>query len=108
MSDVDPEYIEVALEVINDPYVVIDVEGGVPGPQGPPGPTGPIGPAGPMGPPGPPGTDIGGVFMHSQGTPSTVWTVVHNLGFHPNVTVQDSSSSTIEGEIQYDSVNQLT
>lgn len=42
-----------------------------PGPQGPPGPTG------------------GGSFyyLHTQGTPSTSWTVNHNLGAVPNVSV---------------------
>lgn len=34
-------------------------------------------------------------------TPSAVWTLVHGLGFWPNVTVVDSAGSSVEGEITY-------
>ena len=44
------------------------------GPQGPPGPEGPQGPLGPMPSPG---------FKFTQGEVSTVWDIVHDLGFDP-------------------------
>ena len=59
------------------------------------------------GPPGPPGPGSGG-YVHVQGTPATVWTVTHDLGFHPNVTVVDSADSVVEGEVTYTGDNSLT
>ena len=47
-------------------------------------------------------------YTHTQGTSSAVWVVAHNLGWHPNVTVQDSGGSIVEGEIAYTNNNSLT
>jgi hypothetical protein len=47
-------------------------------------------------------------YTHAQGSPATVWVIPHNLGFRPNVTVEDSAGTTIEGEIVHDSADQLT
>ena len=47
-------------------------------------------------------------YHHVQGTSSAVWTINHYLGWQPNVTVQDSGGSVVEGEISYTSVNTLT
>lgn len=47
------------------------------GPQGPPGPQGPAGPQGPVGPMPTPG------FKFTQPELSTVWDIVHDLGFDP-------------------------
>ena len=47
-------------------------------------------------------------YHHVQGTSSAVWTINHYLGWQPNVTVQDSGGSVVEGEISYTSVNALT
>jgi hypothetical protein len=46
-------------------------------------------------------------YHHTQGTSSATWTINHNLGWYPNVTVQDSGGSIVEGEITYTSVNSL-
>jgi hypothetical protein len=40
-------------------------------------------------------------YEHIQGTAASVWTIPHNLGFNPNVTVIDSSGTIYEGEIAY-------
>lgn len=40
-------------------------------------------------------------YRHSQGASSTTWEIVHNLNFYPNVTVEDSAGTIIEGEIEY-------
>ena len=47
-------------------------------------------------------------YQHTQGTTSSSWVIQHNLGFYPNIVVQDSANSIVEGEIVYDSVNQVT
>lgn len=47
-------------------------------------------------------------YTHTQGTSLAVWVVTHNLGWHPNVTVQDSGGSIVEGEIAYTNTNSLT
>lgn len=47
-------------------------------------------------------------YHHVQGTPSASWVINHNLGWKPNVTVQDSGGSVVVGEISYTSTNSLT
>jgi len=47
-------------------------------------------------------------FEHSQGSASNSWTITHNLGFKPNVTVIDSAGNIVEGEIAYTNSNSLT
>ena len=39
---------------------------------------------------------IGGRYVHSQGSPSSTWTINHNLGVqHPNVTVYNSDNEMV-------------
>ena len=57
-----------------------------------------------MGPPGPPGTE----FIYSQGLPQTVWTINHNMGFFPSVTIVSSAGGMVEGDITYIDSNNLT
>jgi hypothetical protein len=47
-------------------------------------------------------------FVHIQSTPNASWVIVHNMDCHPGVTVIDSASSQVEGDVVYDSFNQLT
>lgn len=47
-------------------------------------------------------------YQHTQGSASASWVITHNLGFMPNVTVQDSAGNIVEGEIAYTSSNSLT
>lgn len=58
----------------------------------------------------PEGGGAGGVpfYEHNQSVLSAIWVIIHGLGFHPNVTVEDSGGNVVEGAITYDSVNQLT
>lgn len=67
-----------------------------------------VGTSGPQGPPGPPVTPENLAYVHIQSTPADVWVIVHNLGFQPNVTVLDSAGTQVEGDIEYNSTNQLT
>lgn len=72
---------------------------GCEGPQGIPGPAGPTGPAGPAGPAGPPGAAGAApqAYVHVQDVPAATWVIVHNLGYYPNVRVEDSAGADIEG-----------
>lgn len=83
---------------------------GIQGAQGAPGPGG--GAQGTQGIQGPAGTvgDITALIAleHTQGSASSSWTINHNLGFYPNVTVVDSGGSIVEGEISYTNSNSLT
>jgi hypothetical protein len=47
-------------------------------------------------------------YEHTQGVSSNSWTILHNLGFYPNVTVVDSAGTIYEGEITYTNTNSLT
>lgn len=83
---------------------------GVQGTQGAVGPGG--GAQGTQGIQGPAGSigDITALIAleHTQGSASSSWTINHNLGFYPNVTVVDSGGSIVEGEISYTNSNSLT
>lgn len=107
---VTPDTTEVVAEtsetqVLVSPASTAVVAVGEQGPQGPPGPqgvTGPTGPAGPIGPAGPPG---GSYYVFTQNTPTTVWTIVHNMGIILPVTVIDSSGQEVEGDVDYPDLN---
>lgn len=47
-------------------------------------------------------------YEHTQGIDATVWTVDHNLGFYPSVTVFDSALSEVEGAIEHQDQYTLT
>ena len=47
-------------------------------------------------------------YVHTQSVAASTWTVVHNLGFYPNVTVRDSGGTIYEGEISYTTLDSLT
>ncbi len=40
-------------------------------------------------------------YIHKQTSPSNTWTVNHDLGKKPSVTVYDSSNKVIMAEIEY-------
>jgi hypothetical protein len=78
------------------------------GQQGPAGPPGPQGPQGPQGPPGS-GSGSGDLnYTHNQLVSSNVWTITHNLGKNPSVTVIDSGGTNVIGEVDYTSLNVVT
>lgn len=45
-------------------------------------------------------------YVFTQASPSTVWTVNHNLGKFPAVSVVDSTGTRVHGDEQHVSVNQ--
>ncbi len=52
-----------------------------------------------QGPPGPPGVDL--TYEHSQLVASDTWTINHQLGKHPAITVVDSGGNVVVGDITY-------
>ena len=47
-------------------------------------------------------------YVHDQGTASNVWTINHNLGKYPSITVFDSAGTQVEGEVVFTDLNNLT
>ncbi|NWJ94582.1 MAG: hypothetical protein HXX20_02270 [Chloroflexi bacterium] len=47
-------------------------------------------------------------FIYTQNTPSTLWTITHNLGKYPSISAIDSAGTQVFGEVKYLSLNQLT
>lgn len=47
-------------------------------------------------------------YVHEQVTASAQWSVVHNLGKHPAVTVIDSGETAVIGDIEYISLDEIT
>jgi len=85
---------------------------GVQGPKGETGQTGQVGPqgaTGPEGPQGPPGQGATTLsYSFEQQSDSASWSIIHNLGYRPAVTVQDYGKITIEGEINHIDASNLT
>ena len=46
-------------------------------------------------------------FVHNQISAQATWSVTHNLGKHPSVTVVDSAGTQVYGEVEYPSLNQV-
>lgn len=96
-----------ATSVVAAPVQSVEVEVETPGVAAAiPGLRGEPGEPGQAGPPGPPGVDSGDVatvsYRHYQTTAAAVWTVIHPLGFQPNVTVVDSSGREVwAGTVEY-------
>jgi hypothetical protein len=47
-------------------------------------------------------------YRHIQAIPSSNWVINHNLSKYPSVTIQDSANDSVEGDLVYNTVNQLT
>lgn len=39
----------------------------------------------------------GAFYEHLQGVPSTTWTITHNLGFKPNISVFENTGDIVDG-----------
>jgi len=51
---------------------------------------------------------IAGSYTHNQGTSSSIWTITHNLGYYPSITVVDNGDNVVIGDVSYISVNQVS
>lgn len=47
-------------------------------------------------------------YIHHQTTPSSIWTVVHNLGHLADITIIDGTGEQVVGQISHDNNNQST
>ncbi len=47
-------------------------------------------------------------YRHVQTVAADTWVVTHNLGKYPTVQVVDSSGQVVLGDINHDSINQVT
>ena len=63
------------------------------------------GPEGPQGPQGPPG--IIETYIHNQISPASTWSIQHNLGRYPSVSIVDSGGSIVLGAVKYISENEI-
>jgi len=101
MTDVIVNPIATSTVIVSPPVgstsssTTVSVGAATTGPQGPQGPTGPQGPS-------------GGFFTFTQASPASTWTITHNLGYQPNISVVDSGGSQVEGETVWSSPNSLT
>lgn len=59
------------------------------------------GPKGEKGDKGDSGGGAGATYTHTQSTPQSIWTVAHNLGRWPSVTVTDHLGQRIEPDVKY-------
>lgn len=46
-------------------------------------------------------------YFHSQVMPAANWVIAHGLGRYPSVVVVDSAGSMVEGDVHYDTPNQV-
>jgi hypothetical protein len=80
-----PQY---SVEIVQDETVLVEI--GIAGPQGAKGAPGDV-----------QFSDLS--YVHNQSVPSDTWTIEHNLGFIPNITVVDSAGTVVEGSYNYPS-----
>lgn len=60
-----------------------------------------------QGPPGPPGTAGGMGYTHTQTVAATTWTVNHNLGRRPAISVLSPGGVEVLAEVLHASLNQV-
>ena len=51
---------------------------------------------------------LSGNYSHTQSVSSATWTITHNLGYRPAVSVVDSGGNHVIGDVNYISTNSLT
>lgn len=84
-SDVDISTLDAVASTVSAPSGSTSTQRGPAGPQGLQGIQGPTGAS-------------AETYVHTQGTPSDTWTINHNLGYFPNVSVVDSAGTVVEGD----------
>jgi hypothetical protein len=47
-------------------------------------------------------------YTHIQGAALASWTITHNLGYVPSITIIDSGGNEVEGNIVYNDLNVAT
>lgn len=59
---------------------------------------------GQTGPTGPPGLD-GGSYTHEQSTPTATWSITHNLGYKPAVSIEDVDGNSHDALVTWPTAN---
>lgn len=47
-------------------------------------------------------------YTHTQGAPSSTWSITHGMNKYPSVTIVDSAGTTVDGSVDYPSLNTVT
>ena len=47
-------------------------------------------------------------YVHLQPVGASIWTIVHNLGHYPDLTIYDDQNEQIIGDVRHDSLNVST
>jgi hypothetical protein len=55
----------------------------------------------------PEAVNLGGTYVHVQGTPSATWTINHNLDFYPSVEIVNSAGVAVIGDYEYLNTNTI-
>jgi hypothetical protein len=85
--------LEPAVRIVNDRSSAVRVQLGQQGPRGAPGESG--------------GEVALEGYLYTQGSPSATWTINHNLGRRPAVTLLTTGGVEFDGQITHVSLNQL-
>jgi hypothetical protein len=51
---------------------------------------------------------VGGSFVYTQSVSASTWTITHNLGFFPSVSVVDNGGNMVIGDVSYITENQVS
>jgi hypothetical protein len=97
----------VTIIITRPPATKVNVQSAAPATVNVRGTAGIPGPKGDKGDKGDPGDGTGLSFVHTQGVASDTWTVSHNLGYYPNVTVVDSAKREVVGDVEYINTNTI-
>ena len=54
------------------------------------------------------GGEVDKTFAYTQATPAATWTITHNLGKYPAVSIVDSAGSAVVGDVEYIDDNTVT
>lgn len=46
-------------------------------------------------------------YLHTQGSPALVWSIVHNLNRYPSVTISDTGFNEVVADVHYVNLNEL-
>lgn len=47
-------------------------------------------------------------YTHTQSSSASTWTITHNMNKYPSVTIVDSAGTTVDGSVDYVSLNAVT
>lgn len=80
-----------SYELIISPQAPTAIDLAAPGPQGPPGPPGPAG---------------GQTYLYDRaGIPASTWTISHNLGRYPHVSVLGDDGAEVDSDVVHSDQN---